>query len=108
MDFKVFYKTVQFDIDKEIRTVLQVTQGDTKSRGLLVPVVVNSVVTPVTTETMNFFALKPDGTRVMTAGAKDGDKFRIDFTNQTFAVPGTLLCALVLYGTNGEKIADKK
>lgn len=108
MDFKQFYKTVQFDIDKEIRTVLQATQGDTKSRGLLVPVVVNSVVTPITTETMNFFALKPDGTRVMTVGVKDGDKFRIDFTNQTFSVAGTLLCALVLYGTNGEKIADKK
>ncbi len=108
MDFKQFYKTIQFDIDKEIRTVLQATQGDTKSRGLLVPVVVNSVVTPITTETMNFFALKPDGTRVMTAAVKDGDKFRIDFTNQTFAVPGVLLCALVLYGTDGEKISDKK
>lgn len=108
MDFKQFYKKINFDIDNEIRTSYQATQGDTKSRGLLVDLIVGGVKTPVTTETMNFFALKPDGTRIITAGVKDGDKFRIDFTNQTFAVAGTLLCALVLYGTNGEKIADKK
>ena len=108
MDFKQFYKTINFDIDNEIRTVYQATQGDTKSRGLLVDLIVGGDKTPVTTETMNFFALKPDGTRVMTAGVKDGDKFRIDFTNQTFAVPGVLLCTLVLNGANGEKIADRK
>lgn len=108
MDFKQFYKTINFDIDNEIRTVFQATQGDTKSRGLLVDLIVGGVKTPVTTEGMTFFALKPDGTRVMTAGVKEGSGFRIDFTNQTFAVPGVLLCTLVLSGTNGEKIADKK
>lgn len=108
MDFKQFYKTINFDIDNEIRTVYQATQGDTKSRGLVVDLIVGGVKTPITTETMKFFALKPDGTRVMTSGVKDGTGFRIDFTNQTFAVPGVLLCTLVLNGTNGEKIADKK
>lgn len=108
MDFKQFYKTINFDIDNEIRTVFQATQGDTKSRGLLVDLIVGGVKTPVTTENMTFYALKPDGTRVMTVGVKEGTGFRIDFTNQTFAVPGVLLCTLVLSGTNGEKIADKK
>ena len=108
MDFKQFYKTINFDIDNEIRTVYQATQGDTKSRGLIVDLIVGGVKTPVTTEKMTFFALKPDGTRVMTVGVKEGTGFRIDFTNQTFAVPGDLLCTLVLSGTNGEKIADKK
>lgn len=108
MDFKQFYKTINFDIDNEIRTVFQATQGDTKSRGLLVDLIVGGVKTPVTTEKMTFYALKPDGTRVMTVGVKEGTGFRIDFTNQTFAVPGVLLCTLVLSGTNGERIADRK
>ena len=109
MDFKQFYKRINFDIDQEIRLEYRVTEGDTKSRGFIISLVINDVITPVTeNESMVFYAMKPDKTRVMTNAIKDGDVFRVDLTNQTFAVPGIVLCALGLYGPNGEKIVDKK
>ena len=103
-----FYKDIKFDPMKELREIYKVTQGDTKSRGLIVTLILGDIVTPAGLHTMKFFAVKPDKTVVLADAAIDGDKFIIDFTNQVLAVPGVVVCSLVLYGTDGEKIADKK
>ena len=104
-----FYENVEFNIDNGIKAMPMATQGDTKSRGMFVSLVIDNVVqTSLADYSMRFYALKPDKTRVYTQAVVDGSKFRIDHKNQTFAVPGTLLCTLVLYDTTGAKIADKK
>lgn len=106
---KKFYDNIEFNLDNEIRTMPRATQGDTQSRGMYVSLVIDNVVqTSLTGYTMKFFAYKPDKTRVFTDAVIDGSIFRIDHKNQTFASPGTVLCALVLYDTSGAKIADKK
>lgn len=107
LDFKQFYKHLIFDIDESINTLYTAKQGDTKSRGFYITITQNRVQVPVTTETMTFYAQKPDRTRVYVNAVKDGDKFRIDLTNQVFAVPGTVKCELTLRGANGEKISSK-
>lgn len=103
-----FYKDINFDPSREIWTVYKVTQGDTKSRGLIITLIMGDIVTPPGTYTMRFFAVKPDKTAVFADAYIDGDKFIVDFTNQVLAVPGVVVCSLVLYGTDGDKIADKK
>lgn len=103
-----FYKDIKFDPMKELREIYKVTQGDTKSRGLIVTLILGDIVTPAGLHTMKFFAVKPDKTAVLANATIDGDKFIVDFTNQVLAVPGVVVCSLVLYGTDGEKIADKK
>ena len=109
INFKEFYEPIEFNLDKEVHKIFRFTQGDTKSRGLIVTVFQGNVLKDMTgTETMRFFAQKPDGTRIITDAVVEGTKFKIDFTNQTFAAPGVLLCALVLYGDTGEKISDRK
>lgn len=109
IDFKEFYEPIEFNLEREVHKIFRFTQGDTKSRGLIVTVFQGNILKDMTgTETMKFFAQKPDGTRIIIDAIMEGAKFKIDFTNQTFAAPGILLCALVLYGGNGEKISDKK
>lgn len=107
MDFKQFYKELIFSVDDSINTLFMAKQGDTKSRGFYITLTQNKIVIPVTNETMTFYAQKPDGTRVFINAIKDNDKFRIDLTNQVFAVPGDVDCELTLKGTNGEIISSK-
>jgi len=107
LDFKQFYKELIFSVDDSINTLFMAKQGDTKSRGFYVTLTQNKIVIPVTNETMTFYALKPDDTRVYVNAIQDGDKFRIDLTNQVFAVPGDVNCELTLRGNNGEVISSK-
>jgi len=46
MNFKEFYKHIYFDIDKNIHSLYSAKQGDTKSRGFYVTLLVNGVVMP--------------------------------------------------------------
>ena len=62
---------------------------------------------PITTETMTFYAEKPDGKRVYQEAVKDGDGFRIDLSNQIFAVEGKARCEVTLKGATGERISSK-
>ena len=107
MDFKQFYKHLIFDIDESINTLYTAKQGDTKSRGFYVTITQNRVEVPVTTQTLTFYAEKSDGTRVYQNAIKDIDKFRIDLTNQVFAVPGIVKCEFTLKGATDEKISSK-
>ncbi len=107
LDFKKFYKDIIFDIDEKIGVLYTAKQGDTKSRGFNVAVTQNRMVVPITTETMTFYAEKPDRTRVFQEAVKDGDGFRIDLSNQIFAVEGKVQCELTLKGATGERISSK-
>ena len=107
MDFKQYYNEIVFDVNKRITDRFSAKQGDTSSRGFYVTIVQNGVVIPVTNETMTFYALKPDGHKVLDSAVIDGTQFRIDIHNQTFAAPGVVKCELTLFGTSGEKISSK-
>ena len=107
MDFKQFYKELIFSVDDSINTLFMAKQGDTKSRGFYITLTQNKIVIPVTNETMTFYALKPDGTKVFVDAVKDDTKFRIDLSNQVFAVPGDVDCELTLKGNNGEIISSR-
>ncbi len=108
MDFKGFYDKIIFDVDKPILRKYTGKQGDTKSRGLYVTVTQrNVVIKDLTGLSMRLFYEKPDKTRGFIDGVVDGDKFRIDYTNQMFAVPGVVKAELRLMGANGEVITDK-
>ena len=107
MNFKEFYKHIYFDVDKSIHSLYSAKQGDTKSRGFYVTLLVNGVVMPVTDQSLSFYAEKPDKTRVIVEAVKDDDIFRIDLPNQVFAVPGLLKCELTLRGQDGEQISNK-
>src|SRR5690606_25902003 len=83
-------------------------QGDTKSRGLYVTVTQrNVVIKNLAGLSMRLFYEKPDKTRGFIDGVVDGDKFRIDYTNQMFAVPGVVKAELRLIGTDGEIITGR-
>ena len=108
MDFREFYDKIIFDVDKPILRKYTGKQGDTKSRGLYVTVTQrNVVIKDLTGLSMRLFYEKPDKTRGFIDGVVDGDKFRIDYTNQMFAVPGVVKAELRLMGANGEVITDK-
>lgn len=108
MAFTENFRQIEFNPDKEIREMFRATQGDTKSQGFNVVVVLGGKKKVITTETMSFFAQKPDGTRVTDMAVKDGDGFKIELKNQVFAVPGIVVCTLVLRGANGEKLAGRQ
>ena len=105
MDFKQYYNELIFDVNNRITTRYTAKQGDTKSRGFYVTLTQNGVVIPVTTETMTFYAKKPDNTSVYTEAIKDGTIFRLDLHNQVFAVKGVVLCELTLKGIADEIIS---
>ena len=107
MNFKEFYKHIYFDVDKSIHSLYSAKQGDTKSRGFYVTLLVNGAVMPVTDQSLSFYAEKPDKTRVIVEAVKDDDIFRIDLPNQVFAVAGVLKCELTLRGQDGEQISSK-
>ncbi len=107
MDFKQFYKDIIFDIDNSMNTLYTAKQGDTKSRGFYVTITQNKIVVPVSNQSMTFFVVKPDGTRIFQDAVVDGVKFRIDLTNQMFAVEGKVQCELTLRGSDGESISSK-
>lgn len=105
MAYKGYYQDIYFDIDKSISEIFKATQGDTKSRGYYVTILQRGKKKDITQDTLVFYAEKPDKTRVVTNGIKDGDKFRIDLKNQVFAVPGKVECQLALKGSGGESLA---
>jgi hypothetical protein len=108
MAFTENFRQIEFNPDKEIYDTFRATQGDTKSQGFNVVVFLGGKKKVITTETMSFFAQKPDGTRVIDTAVKDGDGFKIELKNQVFAVPGVVVCTLVLNGASGEKLADRQ
>ena len=108
MAFTENFRQIEFNPDKEISEVFRATQGDTKSQGFNVVVVLGGKKKVITTETMSFVAQKPDRTRVTDMAVKDGDGFKIELKNQVFAVPGVVVCTLVLRGANGEKLAGRQ
>src|SRR5690606_10872807 len=108
MDFKGFYDEIIFDVDKPILKSYTGKQGDTKSRGLYVTVTQkNAVIDDLTGLRMRLFYEKPDKTRGFIDGVVDGNKFRIDYTNQMYAVPGVVKAELRLTGPDGEIITAK-
>jgi hypothetical protein len=83
-------------------------QGDTKSRGIYVTIAQqNVVVEELAGLSMRLFYEKPDKTRGFIDGVIDDGKFRIDYTNQMYAVPGVVKAELRLSGTDGEIISNK-
>ena len=108
MDFKGFYDEIIFDVDRSILKSYTGKQGDTKSRGLYVTVTQkNAVIEDLTGLSMRLFYEKPDKTRGFIDGVVDGNKFRIDYTNQIYAVPGVVVAELRLMGADGEIITAK-
>ena len=103
----IFYEHINFDVNKKLYRSIAVKQGDTGSRGFFVKVIQNSEVIDISDMTMTFYCKKPDGTKVYIDAVKDGDKFRVDLTNQVFAVPGEVECELTLRGQDGEQISNK-
>ena len=101
MDFKGFYDEIIFDVDRPILKSYTGKQGDTKSRGLYVTVTQkNAAIEDLTGLSMRFFYEKPDKTRGFIDGVVDGNKFRIDYTNQMYAVPGVVKAELRLMGVD--------
>jgi hypothetical protein len=108
MDFKKFYDALIFDVDRSILKSYQGKQGDTKSRGIYVTIAQqNVVVEELAGLSMRLFYEKPDKTRGFIDGVIDDGKFRIDYTNQMYAVPGVVKAELRLSGTDGEIISNK-
>lgn len=107
MNFKEFYSHIYFSVDSHSQGLYKAKQGDTKSRGFYVTLIVNSKKTSVTNQSLYFYCLKPDGTKVFTEAEKDGDIFRLDLPNQVFSVAGELKCELTLRGSSGEQISTQ-
>lgn len=108
MDFKKFYDALIFDVDRSMLKSYQGKQGDTKSRGIYVTIAQqNVVVEELAGLSMRLFYEKPDKTRGFIDGVIDDGKFRIDYTNQMYAVPGVVKAELRLSGTDGEIISNK-
>lgn len=106
--FKEFYDEVTFNDSKPYLETLRGKVGDTKSRGLYVTVIQNNVIIDdLTGLSMDFVFLKPDGTKGINEGEVAGERFRIDYTNQVFAVEGIVKGELVLRGASGEKITSR-
>lgn len=103
----IFYEHIIFDVNKKMYRSIAVKQGDTGSRGLFVKVIQNSTAIDISDMTMTFYCKKPDGTKVYIDAVKDGDKFRVDLTNQVSAVPGKVECELTLKGPDDEIISSK-
>lgn len=100
-----FYKHIDFNIDYDIYEPYIVKQYDTHSRGLYVQIVQNGlVITPSASNTLTFFAVKPDGTKVSALGVIEDGLFRVDFPNQALSVAGQMKGELALRGANNEVI----
>lgn len=69
--------------------IINLKQGDT-GRGILVTVTANGNVCEFTTETVNIYIKKPDGTMIYNACTIQDGKIKAMFTNQALAVPGKI------------------
>ena len=108
INFKNFYKRVNFDIDYYAEERFMVKQNDTKSRGFYVKIIQDGrVVKPSASEKLTFYGKKPDGTDIFQDGVLDGGEFRIDLPNQAFTAPGEMRSEFSLRGPNGELISTK-
>jgi len=108
INFKNFYKRVNFDIDYYAEERFFVKQNDTKSRGFYVKIIQDGrVVKPSASEKLTFYGRKPDGTDIFQDGVLDGEEFRIDLPNQAFTAPGDMRSEFSLRGPNGELISTK-
>ena len=108
INFKNFYKRVNFDIDYYAEERFFVKQNDTKSRGFYVKIIQDGrVVKPSQYEKLTFYGRKPDGTDIFQDGVLDGGEFRIDLPNQAFTAPGDMRSEFSLRGPNGELISTK-
>lgn len=99
----IFYEHIIFDVNKKMYRGITIKQGDTGSRGFFVKV----IPIDISDKTMTCYCKKPDGTKVYIDAVKDGDKFRVDLTNQVSAVPGKVECELTLKGPDDEIISGK-
>lgn len=105
LNWSGFYKHIDFNIDYDIYEPYIVKQYDTHSRGLYVQIVQNGlVITPSASNTLTFFAVKPDGTKVSALGVIEDGLFRVDFPNQALSVAGQMKGELALRGANNEVI----
>ncbi|HHW90731.1 MAG TPA: BppU family phage baseplate upper protein, partial [Clostridiales bacterium] len=108
MDFKGFYDTLLFDVTYSLVKVFRGKKGDTKSRGFYVTITQkNQKIEDLTGLSLRFFYEKPDKTRGFIDAVIDDEKFRVDFTNQVFAVPGEVKAELRLLGPDEEVISTK-
>ena len=108
MNFKKFYKSVNFELGKEFNDTMRITQGDANSRGLYVMVVHKNVPLEIDAETMEFVMRDPNDNPITIDAVNEDGIFRVDFDSQVSAFSGIGMCALVLYGTNSEKVTEKK
>lgn len=112
MDFKEFYDSVVFDVDSSLVKIFRGKKGDAKSRGLYVTIAQKNVtVEDLTDLSLMFIFEKPDKTSGIINAVLDEDddtKFRVDFSNQVFAVPGVVKAELRLLGPDEEVISIKQ
>lgn len=69
--------------------IINLKQGDT-GRGILVTITANGNVCEFTTETVNIYIKKPDGTLIYNACTIQDGKIKAMFTNQALAAPGKI------------------
>jgi len=103
INFKNFYSTIEFNIDYDIYEVIEVTQGDTLSRGFYVRIIQGGqVIKPSSANKLTFYGKKPDGNKVSRDAVIENDMFRVDLPNQATTVPGTMDGQISLSGPNNE------
>lgn len=108
MNFKQYYNVVNFDVGEGASKPLFVTRGDTKSRGLYIYIHQNKTqVTELENLNIVFSFKRPDGLGDIILGVIDEDRFRIDFTNRVFQVPGIVQAELVLLGVEEESVTSR-
>lgn len=89
----------------EVNTKFWGKQGDT-GRGFDVYLIDNGVVVSPTAEIVTFYAQKPDGTQVWIDGIPSTNKFRIDLTNQVFAIVGNVYCEISVISQGVRKTTE--
>ena len=100
-----FYKHIDFNIDYDFYEPYEVKQYDTHSRGLYVQIIQNGlVIAPSASNSLTFFAVKPDGTEIFVDAVIENGLFRVDFPNQALSVAGEMKGELALRGANNEVI----
>ena len=85
------YKQINIDLYNPYPLcIMKAKQGDT-ARGALITLTGNGEILVPTTESIQIYATKPDGTKIYNTCTIVGNQIQVKFTDQMLALPGNLL-----------------
>jgi hypothetical protein len=107
IDFRNSYPLITWDLNKKNLFFNYFGKKDDSARGFKVQILQDSDVLIPTTESLRFYCIKDDNTKVYANSSKSDSIFIIDLPNQVFSVVGTVECELQLSDNNGDWVTSE-